>query len=96
MRIISARTLSESACRVTAALILLLTLLGTLPPQAAHAIPIPTTITFESGTDGTAIGTTISGLAFSAGWVYGDWRSAHYNGKYPDGDYTGKSRHPSR
>jgi len=89
MRIISARYLSESARRVTAALILLLTLLGSLPPQAAHAIPIPTTITFESGADGTAIGTTISGLAFSAGWVYGDWRSAYYNGKYPDGDYTG-------
>ncbi len=86
MRIISVRHPSEPARRITAVLILLITLLGGLPPQAAHAAP--TTITFENGTDGEAIGDTISGLTFSANWTYGDWRSARYNGKYPDGDYT--------
>ncbi|HZU87226.1 MAG TPA: alpha/beta fold hydrolase [Anaerolineaceae bacterium] len=58
-----------------------------MPPQSALAAS--TTITFESGVDGTAIGSTISGLTFSAGWTYGDWRSARYNGKYPAGDFTG-------
>ena len=60
-----------------------------LPPQSIQAAS--TTISFESGVDGTAIGTTISGLNFGSGWTYGDWRSACYNGKYPGGDFTGNA-----
>jgi pimeloyl-ACP methyl ester carboxylesterase len=58
-----------------------------IPPQSV--IAASTTISFESGVDGTDIGSTISGLTFSAGWTYGDWRSARYNGKYPAGDFIG-------
>lgn len=44
-------------------------------------------VSFESGADGQPIAATISGLNFSSGWAYGDWRTARYNGKHPVGDY---------
>ena len=49
-------------------------------------------ITFEDGIDGSVISSAIPGLKFSTtggyDWIYGDWRTGDYNGKYPDGDYT--------
>ncbi len=59
------------------------------PPTVAQSAPVQdaATIAFENGVDGQAIGTSLSGLNFGAGWVYGDWRTARYNGKYPGGDY---------
>lgn len=75
--------------RFTVRICLIVILLGgafAAPPQVVQA---STTISFESGGDGASIGTNISGLNFSPAWSYGDWRSARYNGKYPDGDYTG-------
>jgi pimeloyl-ACP methyl ester carboxylesterase len=47
---------------------------------------------FEDGSDNQPIRSTIPGLEFTttAGydWIYGDWRSGDYNGRYPDGLYT--------
>ena len=49
-------------------------------------------IDFEDGTDGESIQSTIPGLEFITtqgyDWIYGDWRTGNYNGKYPDGPYT--------
>jgi pimeloyl-ACP methyl ester carboxylesterase len=72
--------------------VLLFCLVGGLlfSPTAARSVALSdaTTIAFETGVDGQAIGTSLPGLNFSADWVYGDWRSARYNGKYPNGDYV--------
>lgn len=58
-----------------------------VPPARAAGF-----ISFEEGRDRTPIRASISGLAFTntAGydWVYGDWRSGNYNGRYPNGAYT--------
>jgi hypothetical protein len=47
---------------------------------------------FEEGTDSAVIRDTIPGLHFTNtngyDWVYGDWRTSNYNGKYPNGQYT--------
>ncbi|MDJ1420343.1 MAG: RHS repeat-associated core domain-containing protein [Candidatus Methanoperedens sp.] len=49
-------------------------------------------IDFEEGADGAAIHSTVPGVKFTttAGqdWLYGDWRTGKYNGKYPNGQYT--------
>ena len=48
-------------------------------------------VTFEDGVDNAVIQSSIPGLRFSNtngyDWTYGDWRTGHYNGKYPNGAY---------
>lgn len=60
-----------------------------LAPEIAYAQGF---IDFEDGVDGQAIRTTIPGLQFittdGQDWIYGDWRTGEYNGKYPNGRYT--------
>ncbi len=49
-------------------------------------------IDFEDGADRQSIKSTIPGLKFTTtngqDWIYGDWRTGNYNGKYPNGSYT--------
>jgi len=59
------------------------------PPDAPSGVVYED---FETGVDGQVVSTTIPGVQFvtTAGqdWVYGDWRTGDYNGKYPNGAYT--------
>ncbi len=62
--------------------------LDTYKPSIAQASGF---IDFENGVDAVAISSSIPGLQFTTtqgyDWIYGDWRSGHYNGPYPSGDY---------
>lgn len=61
---------------------------GFFSPATAHAAGF---IDFENGQDRAPIKSTIPGLQFTTtdgqDWLYGDWRSGTYNGKYPNGSY---------
>lgn len=58
-------------------------------PETVHADGF---VSFETGVDGQVIRSSIPGLVFTNtngyDWVYGDWRTGFYNGKYPNGQYT--------
>src|SRR5690349_19238 len=62
---------------------------GILESHIAHANGY---IDFEDGIDGQPIQSTIPGLKFTTtngqDWIYGDWRTGYYHGKYPAGQYT--------
>lgn len=78
--------------KLTLSLVMLLALLGLGVAHPAAAQSNGGYLTFENGTDGAVISSTIPGVEFTntAGfdWVYGDVRTGNYNAPYPNGAYA--------
>lgn len=79
-------------------IVIVIALIITLAPlPGIKRLSVPSAIAagyidFEDGIDGQPIRSTIPGLQFTTtngqDWLYGDWRTGRYNGKYPRGAYS--------